>query len=175
MAVRTEQDVKTEKDNIPMGKTRFIVKPKEKKIIIERILNAPRELVFKAYTEAEHIKNWWGPRELKTTIDKMEVRPGGVWRFIQHDAEGNEFAFNGVYKEIIVPEKIVLTFEFEGMPGHVLIQTVSLEDVNGKTKLTTTSLYESLKDLEGMLGSGMEKGSTESMERLSELLVSMML
>jgi uncharacterized protein YndB with AHSA1/START domain len=175
MPVRTEQDVKTGKDNMPTGKTRFIVKPKEKKIIIERILNAPRELVFKAYTEPKHISNWWGPRELKTAIDKMEVKPGGVWRFIQRDFEGNEFAFNGVYKEIIVPEKIVSTFEFKGMPGHVLVQTVSLEDLDEKTKLTTTSLYESLKDLEGMLGSGMEKGSTESMERLSELLASMQL
>jgi len=175
MPVKTEQNVKTGKGNITTGKTRFIVKPKEKKIIIERILNAPRELVFKAYTEPEHIKKWWGPRELTTTIDKMEVKPGSVWRFIQHDARGNEFAFNGVYKEIIVPEKIVSTFEFEGTPGQVLVQIVSFENLKGKTKLTTTSLYESLKDLEGMLGSGMEKGSTESMERLSELLVSMML
>lgn len=82
------------------------------------------------------IPHWWGPRYLTTQIDALDLKPGGKWRFLQYDEKGNEFAFNGIYKEVISPERIVYTFEFEPMPGHIIVSTVLFEDENGKTKLT---------------------------------------
>ena len=144
--------------------------PSDREIVMERILNAPRELVFKAHTDPNLISKWWGPRRYTTTVDKMDVRVGGVWRFVQRDAAGNEYAFNGVYREIVPPEKLSYTFEFEGMPGHVLIETLTFEEQGGKTKLTVTGSFQSVEDRDGMLHSGMEEGANESYERLAELL-----
>ena len=144
--------------------------PSDQEIVMERVFNAPRELVFKAHTDPNLISQWWGPRRYTTTVDKMDLRVGGVWRFVQHDADGNEFAFNGVYREIVPPERLSYTFEFEGMPGHVLVETVTFEEQNGKTKVTVTGLYQSVEDRDGMLQSGMEEGANESYERLVELL-----
>lgn len=135
-----------------------------------RTFNAPRELVFKAYTDPEMIPHWWGPRYLTTQIDALDLKPGGKWRFLQYDEKGNEFAFNGIYKEVISPERIVYTFEFEPMPGHIIVSTVLFEDENGKTKLTATSVFQSKEDLDGMMKSGMESGAVESWDRLEELI-----
>jgi uncharacterized protein YndB with AHSA1/START domain len=100
----------------------------------------------------------------------MEVKPGGLWRFIERDADGNEYAFNGEYKEIVPPERLVYTFEFEGLPGHVLLETVTFEEQDGKTKVKVLSLLDSVEDRDGMLQSGMEAGANESHDRLAELL-----
>jgi uncharacterized protein YndB with AHSA1/START domain len=100
----------------------------------------------------------------------MEVRKGGIWRYIQRDAEGNEYAFNGVYHDIVSPERLVYTFEFEGMPGHVLLETVVFEEQDGKTKLSDISVFQSVEDRDGMLASGMEQGAVETMDRFEELL-----
>ncbi len=144
--------------------------PSDREIVMTRVFDAPRELVFKAYTDPDLIPRWWGPRYLTTTIDVMDVRPGGRWRFIQRDAEGHEYAFNGVYQEIVPPERLVNTFEFEGVPGHVALETVIFEEFDGKTKLTARSLFQTAEDRDGMLQSGAEAGATESMERLAELV-----
>ena len=127
-------------------------------------------MVFKAYTDPALIPKWWGPSGFPTTVDKMEVRPGGVWRFVQRGQDGKEYAFNGVYREIVPPERLVQTFEFEGMPGHVLLQTATFEDHGGKTKLTITALFQSVEDRDVMLKTGMEQGATETLDRLAELL-----
>src|SRR5205823_9575981 len=132
--------------------------------------DAPRELVFKAHTDPQIIPQWWGPRSLTTTVEALEVRPGGLWRFVHHDAAGNEYAFHGVYHAVAPPERLVYTFEFEGAPGHVVLETVTFEDVQGKTKLTDVSVFQTVEDRDGMLRSGMEEGATESMDRLAELL-----
>ena len=144
--------------------------PSDREIVMERVFNAPRELVFKAYTDPNLIPRWWGPRKYTTTVDKMDVRVGGAWRFVQRDAAGNEFAFNGEYREIAPPDRLSYTFEFEGMPGHVLLETVTFEERDGKTKVTVTSLFQSVEDRDGMLQSGMEAGANESQDRLAELL-----
>ena len=101
----------------------------------------------------------------------MDVKPGGLWRFIQHDGNGNEYAFHGVYHEALHPKRLVSTFEFEGTPGHVLLETVVFEELNGKTKITDSSVFQSVEDRDEILRSGMEEGSSESMERFSTLLV----
>ena len=100
----------------------------------------------------------------------MEVRPGGQWRFIQRDPSGNEYGFHGVYHDVSRPERIVMTFEFEGWPGKVLMETMTLEEKDGITHLTDQSVFQSLADRDGMVASGMESGSTEGMQRLAELL-----
>jgi uncharacterized protein YndB with AHSA1/START domain len=148
----------------------FVVEAGTQEIVMTHVFDAPRDLVFKTYTDPSLIPLWWGPRRLTTTVDKHEFRPGGAWRFVQRDADGNEFAFHGEYREIVPPERIVGTFEFEGMPGHVLVETVTLEELDGKTKLTATTVFESVEDRDGMVASGMESGARESMERLAELL-----
>ena len=144
--------------------------PSDREIVMERVFDAPRELVFKAYTDPNLIPKWWGPRKYTTTVDKMDVRVGGAWRFVQRDADGHEYAFNGVYREIAPPERLSYTFEFEGMPGHVLVETVTFEERDGKTKVIVTSLFASVEDRDGMLHSGMEQGANESQDRLAELL-----
>jgi uncharacterized protein YndB with AHSA1/START domain len=126
--------------------------------------------VFKIYTDPDAIPMWWGPRRYSTTVEKMEVRPGGAWRFVQRDADGNQYAFRGFYHEVVPGERLVQTFEFEGMPGHVLLETAVFEDLGRRTKLTTTSVFQSVNDRDGMVASGMEEGAAESTDRLEELL-----
>jgi uncharacterized protein YndB with AHSA1/START domain len=153
-----------------MSKTKFIAEPGKQVVVVTRSFDAPREQVFKAYTDPELIPLWWGPNRLMTVVVRMEVRMGGIWRFINRDASGNEFAFHGVYHQIASPECIVDTFEYEGMPGHVLLETTVFEEQNGQTKLTTTVVYQSVEDRDGMVLSGMEEGQTESLDRLANLL-----
>jgi uncharacterized protein YndB with AHSA1/START domain/pimeloyl-ACP methyl ester carboxylesterase len=116
------------------------------------------------------IPRWWGPRDYTTTVDKMDLRPGGVWRFVNGAPGGKLFGFNGVYREIVRPERIVQTFEFEGTPGHIAVETVTFEEHEGRTRVTVRSLFETKEDRDGMVASGMEEGAKKSMERLDELL-----
>ncbi|MGA2625686.1 MAG: SRPBCC family protein [Candidatus Bathyarchaeia archaeon] len=148
----------------------FTVNAKDREIIITRIFDAPRGLVWKLWTDPKLIPQWWGPRRLTTKVDKMDLRPAGVWRFVQRDSSGNEYAFNGVYREIVAPERFVYTFEFEGMPGHVAVETVTFEADDGRTKLTNKVLYKAVEDLEGMVKSGMQEGVIETVARFAELL-----
>jgi uncharacterized protein YndB with AHSA1/START domain len=144
--------------------------PSEREIVMTRVFDAPRDLVFKAVTDPTMIPQWWGPRRLTTTVDQLDLRPGGGWRFVQHDAEGNEYAFHGVYQEIVPPERIVQTFEWEGLPGHVSVETMTLEAHDGKTTMTARSVFATAEDRDGMLQSGMEEGARETWDRLAELL-----
>ncbi|MGB7789343.1 SRPBCC domain-containing protein [Methanoregula sp.] len=98
------------------------------------------------------------------------VKPGGAGRVVQRDAEGNEFAFHGVYHAIETPVRLVRTFEFEGTPGHVLLETVTFEDLGGRTNLIDQSVFQTAEDRDAMLRLGMEEGAAESMDRLAALL-----
>ena len=149
--------------------TEVLVAPGKQEIVMSRTFDAPRELVYRAYTDPDLIPRWWGPRYLTTTVDSLDARAGGSWRFLQRDAEGNEYGFHGVFHDV-TPERIVQTFEFEGMPGHVALDSAVLEDVDGRTKVTVTSVFQSLEDRDGMVESGMESGARETWERLEELL-----
>ena len=148
----------------------FINAPSEREIATERVFDAPRDRVFAAYTDPGLIPEWWGPRGTTTIVDQMEVRPGGKWRFVHRDEDGNETGFRGTYREISPPERIVQTFEWEGMPGHVLVETAIFEDLGEQTRVKTTSLFHTPEERDGMLASGMEAGLTETHERLDELL-----
>jgi uncharacterized protein YndB with AHSA1/START domain len=151
------------------GATTFTT-PSDREIRMTRVFDAPRELVFQAHTDPNQIPHWWGPRGMTTTVDTMDVRPGGAWRFVQRDPEGNEYGFRGEYREVVPPERLVYTFEFEGMPGHVLVETTTFEEHGGKTTVSSTALFDSVAGRDGMLESGMESGAIESWDRLEELL-----
>ncbi len=154
-------------------KTLVLVEPGKHAATVIRVQDAPRELVFKVQTDPELVPQFWGPDRYKTTIEKMEVRKGGVWRYIQRDAEGNEFAFNGVYHEVRSPELIIDTWEWEGMMGHVLLETILFEEIEGKTKLTNISVFQSVEDRDGMYKAGMVEGSESTMDRMADLLKKM--
>ena len=150
--------------------TATVTTPAEREIRIERIFDAPRDRVFAVYTDPELIPEWYGPRDTTTIVDQMDVRSGGSWRFIMRDSDGNESGFRGTYREISAPERIVQTFEWEGMPGHVSVETATFEDLGDRTKVTTTSIFHTTEERDGMLGSGMETGMNETYARLDELL-----
>jgi uncharacterized protein YndB with AHSA1/START domain len=153
-----------------MGNLNVIAKPGKQEIIMTREFNAPRDLVFKTMSDPALIPQWWGPHGLTTEVDQMDVRMGGIWRYVQRDNEGNEYAFRGVYHEIRAPERMVYTFEWEGLPGHILLETVTLEERDSKTLITDASVFQSLEDRDGMVQSGMEEGAADTWDRLEALL-----
>lgn len=142
----------------------------KQEVVFTRIFDAPREVVFKAYTDPARIPEWWGPSRFTNTVIKMDVRPGGTWRIVQRDADGNEYAFHGVYHEVRSPEHLVGTFEFEGAPGHVSLETAEFAEHEGKTRFTGRSVFQSVEDRDAMLREGMEEGMIETMDRFAELL-----
>ena len=156
-----------------MGKLKVVAEPGNHAILMTRDFDAPRELVFRAFTDPTLIPQWWGPKKYMTIVDKMEVKKGGIWRYVQRSTDGNEFAFHGVYHQITPPERVVNTVEFEGMPGHVGLETVTFEDHSGETKLIDLAVFQSVADRDGMLQSGMEEGAAESWDRFEELLRTM--
>ncbi len=158
------------KGETQMAETTVIAESGKQEIVMTRVFDAPPDLVFKACTDPAAIPRWWGPKRHTTTVDKMDVRKGGIWRYVSRDADGNEFAFNGVYHESAAPERLVYTFEFEGMPGHVLLETVTFEARDGRTLLTDRSVFQTVEDRDGMLASGMQEGADETMDRLAELV-----
>jgi uncharacterized protein YndB with AHSA1/START domain len=153
--------------------TTVLAEPGRQELRITREFDAARELVFQAFTDPELYVQWLGPRRLTMRLDAFEPRNGGRWRYIHTDDSGHEFAFHGVYHEVRAPERIIDTFEFEGLPeaGHVALETLSLEALpGGRTRLTAQSVFQSVADRDGALQSGMKDGLDESYERLSELL-----
>lgn len=156
-----------------MPKTDYVIEPGRQDITSTTVLDAPRELVFKAYTDPKLFAQWWGPRQYTNTIDKFDARPGGQWRVVQRAADGGAHGFHGVHHDVLAPERIVATFEYEGVPGHVALQTATFEPLGKKTKLVSQIVFQSIADRDGMVASGMEQGANESMERLAELLEKM--
>jgi uncharacterized protein YndB with AHSA1/START domain len=153
-----------------MGKLKVVAEPGMHSILMTRDFDAPRELVFKAFTDPALVVRWWGLRASTTIVDKMDVRMGGIWRYVQRYENGSEEAFRGVYHQVSAPERLVYTFEYEGMPGHILLETITLEERDGKTTVIDSSVFQSVEDRDGMLQSGMETGANESWDQLEELL-----
>jgi uncharacterized protein YndB with AHSA1/START domain len=153
-----------------MAKTRIVAEPGIPQIVISREFDAPRDLLFRAFTDPDLYVQWLGPRSLTMTIDRFEVRDGGGWRYINRDADGNEYAFHGLFHGTPSPDGIVQTFEFEGAPGQVALQMVSFEEHGGKTLLRQNAVFLSVENRDSMIRSGMEYGVNDSMERLEELM-----
>jgi uncharacterized protein YndB with AHSA1/START domain len=154
------------------NKTTITAEPGKQELFITREFDAPRQKVFKAFTTPELIVQWLGPRDLKMKLDKFEPKSGGSYRYIHIDPAGNEYGFHGVVHEVLAPQRIIQTFEFEGLPesGHVTLETARFEELPGnRTRVTMQSIFQSVTDRDGMLQSGMERGVNDSHERLDEL------
>jgi len=142
--------------------------PSDREILITRVFDAPRELVFRAHTDPALIPLWWGPGSTTTIVEKMDVRAGGKYRFV-HRSEDGEYVFHGEFREIVPPERLVQTSELEGMPG-VVLETITFEEQDGKTMLTVLDLCATVEDRDAILASGMEEGLSETYNRLADLL-----
>src|SRR5882762_5395691 len=156
-----------EKNKTKKNVTKITAEPGTQEVIVTREFDAPRELVFKAFTDPKLIVRWLGPRELTMKIEKFEPRNGGSYRYIHSDKSGNAFGFHGVCHEMLTPERIIQTFEFEGLPetGHVALETALFDALPGnRTRLTTQSVFQSVADRDGMVQSGMERGINDSHE-----------
>lgn len=153
-----------------MSETRISAEPGTAQITITREFDAPRDLVFRAHTDPALLVQWLGPRDLTLTVDRYDVRDGGRWRYVHTDAQGNAYGFHGVFHGDPSPEAIVQTFEFEGAPGHVKLDTTTLERRGSKTFVRTVSAFGSVADRDAMIASGVERGAREGGERLAELL-----
>ena len=132
--------------------------------------DAPRMLVFRAFMEPDLLSQWLGPRRVTMTIDEYDPRDGGRYRYTHHDAEGDTYTFHGVFHGDPSLEGAVQTFEYEGAPGHVSMDTLTLEERDGRTYVRTNSVFQSVEDRDAMVAAGMETGVTEGMERLETLL-----
>ena len=145
-----------------------ITLPSDLEIAGVREFDAPRTLVFECHTRPEHLRNWWGMNQL--SVCEVDLRPGGAWRFVERNEEGEEFGFRGDYREISPPDRLVYTFEYEGMPGHVSVETVTFEEREGRTIIRTLTVFDSKEDRDTMIESGMEEGANVTYNRLDAYL-----
>ena len=143
--------------------------PTDRTIHIERIFNASRDRVWRAFTDPTQVAQWWG-RGHKLDVERDEQYRGGHWRYVEHTAKGAE-GFEGRYREVTPKERIVRSFEWDGMPAYVIIETIEFHDLgDGRTKITNTTLFYSTEERDGMFNSGMEGGMNESFAALDTLL-----
>jgi uncharacterized protein YndB with AHSA1/START domain len=149
---------------------RLTAEPGSPLLRFEREVAAPRELVFRAYTEPALLAQWLGPRRLTMRVDQFDVRHGGAWRYVNIDADGTEYGFHGVFHGTPSPDRMTQTFEFEGAPGHVSLDTLVLEDLGGRTLIRAVSVHQSVEARDAMIAAGMEGGIVEGFEQLDELL-----
>ena len=156
------------------GNTLTVTTPSDREIVMTRTFDAPRDLVFEAHSSCEHLSNWWGPRKYEVASCEIDFRPGGTWRIVHKSTEGpEEHGFRGEFREIVRPERLVWTFEWEGRPGDVSVETLTFEEHDGKTTLTASAVYDTVEDRDGMLQSGMTEGAIETWDRLEEYLGSL--
>jgi uncharacterized protein YndB with AHSA1/START domain len=154
------------------ARTATVTTPADREVRIERIFDAPRDRVWRAFTEPDLVAQWWG-RGNRLVIERMEVERGGHWRYVEHSVEGVH-GFEGRYREVTPQERLVHTFEWDGMPGHVVLETVQFEDLgDGRTRVVNTSLFYTTEERDGMLQAGMEQGLNASYAALDRLLASL--
>jgi uncharacterized protein YndB with AHSA1/START domain len=154
-----------------MADTEITFEPGQQDIVVRRTFDAPPRAVFAAITDPQLIPNWWGARRFETSVDRMEVRPGGSWRFlVRNRADGTEYPFRGVYHDIVANEKIVTTFEFEpGGPGYLQLVVDTFEELSdGRTAYTNRSLFQSVEDRDGWIPTDMSEGIRQSMDLLDQ-------
>lgn len=150
------------------SKTITVTTPSAREIVMTRVFDAPRELVFEAHTSCEHMSHWWGPRKYGVVGCEIDFRPGGKWRIVHQGPDGGEIAFFGEYLEIVPPERIVWTFGFGDNPGGP--ETYTFEEHDGKTTITGSAVFPSQEVRDEVLDSGMVSGAEETYERLDEYL-----
>ncbi len=157
-----------------MGETTLTAEPGIPQIVMTREFDAPPELLLRAYTEPELIEQWWGPRRFATIVDRFDLRHGGEWRVLNREDDGTEYGFHGVFHGTAsVDGGIVQTWEYEGAPGHVHLETSTFEEHDGGTRLVLTASYPTVEARDAMVDSGMESGARETLDRLDELVASL--
>lgn len=153
-----------------LGNERTTAYTDGQELVLERIFDAPRDLVWKVMNDPERVTRWWGPRGYTTTVVEMDVRPGGRWRWINHTTGGEDAPFKGEYLEVQPPERIVRTFIFDvpGFDDRRAIETMTLEDLGARTRVTAKTRFLSVDELEGALSTGMIGGALDTYDRLAE-------
>jgi uncharacterized protein YndB with AHSA1/START domain len=150
--------------------------PSDREIVMSRAFDAPRALVFEAWTRPEHVRHWWGLRSSTMLVCEAEVRPGGSWRYVTTASDGAEVPFTGVYQEVTPPERLVYTEVYDVEPfntGDPAVNTAIFTEEEGRTLVTVTTVYPTKEVRDFVLGTGMEGGAAESMDRLAEHLKTM--
>jgi uncharacterized protein YndB with AHSA1/START domain len=155
-------------------KLEIIAEPGKTSFTTRRIVDAPRELVFQAFTKCEHLKRWMGPRSLTMVSCETDLRPGGRYRFVFRSPDGNEVGFSGEFREIVRPERIVRTFVYEPIPDAAALETLELEETDGRTTIRTTTVHKTVENRDGHVGSGLEGGMSDGYARLDELLAGLL-
>ena len=153
-----------------MGATRITAEPGLPFIDIEREFDAPRDLLYRAHVDPELLAQWLGPAKYTMRVDRFDVRDGGRWRFVHLDTDGTEHGFRGVFHGEPSVEGILQTWEWEGLPGHVALESLTFEERDGRTTLRVHAAYQSVADRDGLIASGMEGGLNEGYARLDELV-----
>jgi len=148
-----------------------VTAPTDREIVLTRIFDAPRAMVFDAFTKPELLKRWFGPRGWSLDVCEVDLKVGGKWRFVMRGLDGTSMGMGGVYLEIAPPERLVSTESFDDHPGESVVTTVLVEE-RGKTTMTGTLLYQSKEIRDAVIKSGMEHGAGESYDRLAELIAS---
>ncbi|MEP6639586.1 MAG: SRPBCC family protein [Chloroflexota bacterium] len=157
-----------------MSTTQVTAEPGTPYIDITREFDAPRDLLFRAHTDPELLVQWLGPNRLTMIIDRYDVRDGGKWRYIHRDEDGTEYGFHGVFHGTPSPDGMIQTFEFEGAPGHVSLDSITFEERDGCTVLHGHSVFQSVQARDAMVESGMEGGLSEGYDRLDELIAKLL-
>ncbi len=153
--------------------TLMLTFPSDREIVITRVFDAPRQLVFEAWTKPEHVRQWYGPSFLTMTVCEIDLRVGGQWRYVLQAADGREYAFSGEYREIVSPERLVSTEWYEAIPGADYLVTAAFDEHAGKTTLTTHLRYRSQEYRDGHINAGMEDGMRATLARLDAHLAAM--
>jgi len=143
----------------------------DREIVMTRLIDAPRELVFRAFTDPKQVGKWWGPRGFTTTTHEMSVKPGGAWRFIMHGPDGTDWPNKIVYREVVRPERLVYDHSGEGANDpHRFHVTVTFTDKNGMTEIVMASLFPSLAARDAVLKFGALEGGGQTLDRLADYL-----
>ena len=153
-----------------MTELKVTAEPGVPQVLTEREFDAPRELLYRAFTEPDLLAQWLGPHGYEMKVDRFELGDGGTYRYLHIDPDGNEYGFHGVFHGEPSQDGIVQTFEYEGVPGHVSLDTVTFEERDGKTVVRTNTVFQSIEDRDGMVQSGMADGMAQGYEQLDELL-----
>ena len=145
----------------------------DREIVLTRVFDAPRELVWKVWTDPKHVVHWWGPNGFTTTIEKMDVRPGGVWKHVMHGPDGTDYPNSSVFQEVVKPERIVYALGGgkKGGPGAHFVATWTFETLGDKTRVTIRMIFDSQADRDFVIKEyGAVEGGKQTLERLGEYL-----
>jgi uncharacterized protein YndB with AHSA1/START domain len=143
----------------------------DREIVTSRLLDAPRELVFEAWTDPKQVVQWWGPHGFTTTTNERSVTPGGVWRFVMHGPDGRDYQNRIAFVEVVKPERLVYHHSGEGDMAHVRFDvTVTFEAKGGKTLLTMRSIFATAQERDGAAKFGAVEGARQTLERLAQHL-----